>query len=453
MVDSTSPVQDEMKLPFYISREHVLLWVGQTVSGLGDSVFNTTLLLWIVTIIARGQTWAPLAVSGLLVAELLPSFLAGPFAGVFVDRWETQRVLLVMDLVRAALILLLTICTGVVPLKLFLGGHLPAFWQLGAVYLVVLLTSLCSQFFNPARATLTVDIVPDIYRARATGFAQSSMNLVMILGPSLTTPLFFLIGLPWLLVFNAVSFLFSFLMIFHIHLPQRKADRNLQEKEMRHFWQEFGDGVRFLLRERVLTTLLVVMCLVLFSAGLSMPLAIFFATHNLHISTSLYGLLSAANGVGLMVGAVLLGWWGQRIGLGRLFALGTLIVGSVELLYARQTMFWLACTLLVVQGIPNAAINVAFSPLVLKFTPREYLGRVWALILPAMNIAQLVSTALGGYLVSTLFLHFHAHFWGLNLGPYDTLISLSGLISMSAGVFAMLRLYSINASEKMYTNG
>lgn len=339
MVHSPSPVQAEIKLPFYLSRAYLLLWAGQTISGLGDYVFDTTLLLWIVTMLAPGQAWAPLAVSGLLLAESLPSLLAGPFAGVFVDRWETRRVLLAMDLVRAALLVLLTICTEIVPLKLLLGSRLPALWQLGAIYLVVFLTSLCSQFFNPARFTLTADLVPETYRARATGFAQASMNLAMILGPSLAAPLFFVIGLPWLLVFNALSFLFSFLMIFLVHLPQKEATSVRPEQERRSFWREFGDGVRFLSHEPVLVTLLVVMCLVLFSAGLSMPLALFFATQNLHIPTSLYGLLSAANGVGLLAGAVLLGWWGQRLGLARLFALGTLFIGALELLYARQTLF------------------------------------------------------------------------------------------------------------------
>ena len=447
MVHSPSPVQAEIRLPFYISREYVFLWAGQTISGLGDYLFDTTLLLWIVTVIAPGQAWVPLAVSGLLLAESLPAFLVGPFAGVFVDRWETRRVLLAMDLVRAALIGLLTVFAGAVPLKLLPGGRPQALWQLGAIYLVVFLTSLCSQFFNPARLTLSAAIVPEIYRARATGFAQFSMNLAMILGPSLAAPLFFLLGSPWLLLFNASSFLFSFLMIFQVHLPQRKASDVRPRPEARHFWREFGDGVRFLSHQRVLATLVAVMCLVLFSAGLSAPLALFFATQNLHIPTSLYGLLSAANGVGLLVGALLLGWWGQRFGLARLFALGTLLVGILEFVYARQDVFWLACTILVVQGVPNAAMNIAFGPLVLKFTPREYLGRVWALILPAMNLAQLVATALGGYLVGTLFLHFHASLFGLSLGPYDTLISFSGLLSMSAGILALVNLYSLDDSQ------
>ncbi len=449
---SSSSMPLKAKVPFYINRNFVLAWAGQFISMLGDFAFDTTLLLWVAIGIAPGQTWLPLAVSGLLLAEALPGFLVGPLAGVFVDRWAIRPVLLAMDATRAALIGLLILFTGIVPLPFVPGGHLPPFWQLGAIYLVVFLASLCAQFFNPARFTLSGDVVPEAYRARATGFTQSSTNLARILAPALAAPLFFLIGLPWLLLFNAFSFLFSFSMLFQIRLPQSILDKARPTEDTPHFWREFRAGGHFLLHNRTLMTLLITMCLVLFSAGISAPLGIFFATRNLHIDARLYGLLGAANGVGLMVGVALLGWFGQRIGLARLFGLGVVLVGALELLYARQSIFWLACLILVVQGLPNAAMNVAFAPLVLKLVPREFLGRVWALILPAMNTATLISTALTGYLVSTVLQNFHAHFLGLELGSYDTPMSLSALLMLGVGIFALLNLRGVDAAKETTQN-
>ena len=221
-------------MPFYINRNFVLAWAGQFVSILGDVVFDTTLLLWVTVVIAPGQTWLPLAVSGLLLAETLPGFLVGPLAGVFVDRWPIRPVLLAMDVTRAMLIGLLILSTGIVPLPFISGGHLPPFWQLATIYLVVFLASLCAQFFNPARFTLSGDVVPEVYRARATGFTQASTNMALILGPALAAPLFFLIGLPWLLLFNALSFLFSFSMLFQIRLPQSNPDKKRTTGDTRH---------------------------------------------------------------------------------------------------------------------------------------------------------------------------------------------------------------------------
>src|SRR5215472_1992976 len=76
------------------NRNWRLLWLGQSVSLTGDMVFYTTVLLWIATIIARGKTWAPAAASGALIATAVPVLVAGPLAGVWVDRWDRRRTML-----------------------------------------------------------------------------------------------------------------------------------------------------------------------------------------------------------------------------------------------------------------------------------------------------------------------------------------------------------------------
>jgi hypothetical protein len=61
------------KRSFFINRNFALLWGGQAVSVIGDYVFQTMLVLWITTVEARGQSWAPLAVSGVLLAGSIPT--------------------------------------------------------------------------------------------------------------------------------------------------------------------------------------------------------------------------------------------------------------------------------------------------------------------------------------------------------------------------------------------
>ena len=85
------------------NRNWLLLWLGQSVSITGDYVFDTTVVLWIATVIAKGQPWAPAAVGGVLIAAAVPALLVGPFAGVYVDRWDRHRTMLVADACRAAL--------------------------------------------------------------------------------------------------------------------------------------------------------------------------------------------------------------------------------------------------------------------------------------------------------------------------------------------------------------
>src|SRR5262245_29685487 len=103
------------------------------------------MVLWVGTVLAAGQPWAPLAVSGVLIAVLAPVLLIGPFAGVFVDRWDRRRTMLRADLARAGLV------GSLVVLVLLPAGTVPVSGQLAVGYAVVALASVAAQFFNPAR--------------------------------------------------------------------------------------------------------------------------------------------------------------------------------------------------------------------------------------------------------------------------------------------------------------
>ena len=236
---STAPAQ---KTGFLINRNFALLWGGQTVSQFGDFAFTTTLMLWIGAIIAKGQPWAPLAVSGVLVATSIPIVVVGPIAGVFVDRWEKRRTMISMDVIRAALITLLLL-VSIVPLPFFPGGKLPIFWQLGAIYVIIFLAGACAQFFNPSQMALIGDIVEEKVRARASGLSQMTFSFAILVAPPLAAPVLFAFGFQWALLVDAMSFVVSFLSISAIRVPQRvESAAEVQEKQ---FLREFAEGLRF----------------------------------------------------------------------------------------------------------------------------------------------------------------------------------------------------------------
>jgi MFS family permease len=144
-MDTTTavPQPDAARPGLLINRNFALLWAGQSVSALGDILFDTTLILWIATHIAHGRDWAPLAVSGVLFATALPTVVVSPLAGVFADRWESRRTMLLMNALRVGLLaLLLPVAAGLVTSPA--GGSLSVFWQLGEIYVVVVLATICA---------------------------------------------------------------------------------------------------------------------------------------------------------------------------------------------------------------------------------------------------------------------------------------------------------------------
>lgn len=428
----------DRRLGLLINRNFALLWSGQVASTIGDYIFDTTLVLWIATILAKGQPWAPLAVGGVLIAASIPVFALGPFAGVFTDRWNKRRTMLWMDALRAVLIVLLLFFTGITQFI-----HLSVGWQLTAMYGTVLLASACGQFFEPSHLGLFGSILKEEEQAKASSLLQTVMSMGIIVGPTIGTLLFFALGVQLALVLNACSFVISFLTLLAIKLP-REEQGDEEEEAGEGFWREFTEGIRFFAGNRVLTTLLIAGMIVVFGEGCLNILDIFFLQQNLHAADILYGFLGLALGAGLTLGALLAGLLTRRLGVTKTFCLGLLIGGASMLVYARMTSFFLALFVLFIYGVAVAAQNVTATPLVLHKTPASMIGRVGAVFTPLMTLASLLSVALASILDATLLRGLHATVLGISFGPVDSIFMAIGGLSLIAGIYAVISLRGVN---------
>jgi MFS family permease len=422
------------KVPLLINRDYALLAVGQGISFTGDAFLATSAVLWIATQLAGGEAWAPAAVGALAILQTLPQIFVGPFAGVFVDRWAKKPLMLAMDVARAGLLLVLIAIASA-------GVQLPKAALLMALYATVFLITCCSQFFGPARLALVGEIVPDALRPRASGTAQMIAATAGILGPLLAAPLFFLIGPGGALGIDAASFLISFCAIFLIHAPS--AARRSATGERLGFVVEFFEGLHVVRASRVLLTVLVTGVVFMLGGGALNTLSIFFMQQNLHASPAQFGLLGAVEGIGALAGGFFAGAIADRVGIGRLFGLSALLFGVVTLAYSRLTSLAPALALTFLIGLLFASAEVAEAPLILRSTPKEYVGRVAAIMFPSYSVASTISTLAAGWLASALLLDFHAPLFGVALGPVDTIFAGAGLLAASAGLFALIRLRGV----------
>ncbi|HUY77101.1 MAG TPA: MFS transporter, partial [Ktedonobacterales bacterium] len=436
--NQTSAPATRTKPGLLINRNFAALWSGQAISVVGDMVFTTTLVVWIAAQLARGQSWAPLAVSGVLVAAAIPAFLIGPFAGVFVDRLDKRRMMLWMDGLRVFIAAALILATGVVPLPFLPGGRLPLTWTLGAIYAIVFLVNAADQFFRPAMTALIGDLVPEAEQPKAIGLAQASVSIASIIGPAVAAPLFIAFGAQWALLINALSFLVSFATIAAIRAP--RAATSVAPGARPNFARELGEGLRFYVRSRTLMTLLIAAGVVMLGAGAVNTLDIFFTTGNLHAPVSLYGFIGAVFGAGAIVGAILASMFAERLGVGRTLWMSLLLTGVAVVAVSRITSIGPALALFALVGCFITGVNVAVGPLLLRATPRELLGRVSSVITPAVNGATLVGAALAGYLDGDVLRTLHIVALGTTFGPVDTIYGVAGLLIVASAFVALVGL-------------
>jgi hypothetical protein len=95
--------------------------------------------------------------------------------------------------------------------------------------------------------------------------------------------------------------------------------------------------------------------------------------------------------------------------------------------------------------VPLGAINAAASPILLRATPQEYLGRAIATITPVQQLASMASAIGAGWLVSTAWRDFHHVVMGVTFGRIDTVYLLSGLAIVISGLYATVALTRADA--------
>jgi MFS family permease len=426
-----------------INRNFALLWSGQVISNIGDAIFSTALVLWIGAELARGVSWAPMAVAGVFVAEYLPALLVSPAAGVFVDRWPKRPTMLRMDGFRALLI------GSLVTVTLLPEVVIPTPWKLIVVYVAVLMESTAAQFFNPSRFALIGDIVDGAHRDQAVSLSQAVLGLSVVIGPAIAAVLVFTVGVQWALASNALSFAISFCIVFAIRPSRPTAPL----AESRHFWQELVAGLRVLVGDRTLLGVLIARLFSMLGLGTMMALAYFFLTENLRAPAELYGVLSATFGIGAIIAGAIFSLFARRINMARLLWISMLALGVVMVLLARAAAVGPAFAVAFIFGPAFAGVNVATGPLVMSAAPREYVGRVSSVLFPAESLSMIIAIIGASYVDSTILVGFRASLFGIPFGPVDTCFTAAGLITILGGAIVYLYLRGGRARQTTDDSG
>jgi predicted MFS family arabinose efflux permease len=370
---------------FLINRNFRLLAIGQAISNMGDFVYSTTLLIWVFML-----THSAAAVSGVLIAQYLPVFLLGPIAGVFVDRWDRRRTMVMSDSIRAFVALL--------PL------FVPLVFRLPTIYASVFLISTFSRFFMPARTGMLQVIVAEEQQPQAASISQATFALSFIIGPAIASPLYFAVGPVIACIINALSFLISAISVQAIRAskeelhPYHKTKSEHASGGVKDILKELLAGLRFVVHTRALLVVVFLILIAMLGGGALNALDIIFVSQRLQVSSSLYGPLVAIGGLGTLLGAIGAGFLSKKIMPRHILAGSVFLLGLGLVIYAFQTQYILAVVVMFITGIPQGGIDVGFTPILLGTTPRSLIGRVESVIETAMFGVSLISIALAGYL-------------------------------------------------------
>jgi MFS family permease len=377
----------------WTNRDFVKLWSGQTISELGSRITREG-IPWTAVLVLHAGTVQMGFLAALGGAAML---VFGLVAGVWVDRLRRRPILIGADLGRAAIL-------ASVPAAAVAGVL-----SMGQLYAVAALAGILTVFFDVAYQSYLPALVAREQILEGNSKLALSSSIAEIAGPGLTGVLVQLITAPIAILFDAVSFLFSALMVVLIRKPEPPAE----PREPEHLVTETLAGVRFIFREPVLRALGLRSATTFFFMGFFGPLYVLYAIEILHLRPALLGVVIAMGGVGAMVGSVVAPRLVERFGLGRTFVVASLVQGLTNLLIPLAGLVGTPGTLQVLAVaclmVPQLFGDMAFmvygiNEITLRQTvaPEHVLGRVNAgMQLLARGIWPIGSLA-GGFLAAAL---------------------------------------------------
>jgi hypothetical protein len=389
-----------------LNQPFATLWTGGLLSLFGDRVNQTVLAIFIYQ-----QTNSLIATSFVFFAATVPNLVFGSLAGTFVDRVNQKSVLILSDLLRAGIVFVLPIAAVTNTLL---------------VFPVVFLVTTVSIFFRPAREAVIPRIVPNDDLMAANSATWLAETLADIVGYALAGLLVLVLGSNFALAFwfDSATYVVSAALIASVAIP---VVIHRTDPSERTFRGDFLEGWRFLRNDTVLFANTLQGIAGQAAVGVLLPLSAIYALTVIKggsiPGTSVYAFLEGGIGIGNLIGGVVIGLIGSRIGKGRLVIFGYAVTGACIALYSRTDLLPVAIGLMIGMGIANLVFVIPSQTLFQQRVPRDMMARVvsirFSLVLGIMTLA----TGASGVLASV--------FGVANvIGAFGLLACLAGLAGL-----------------------
>lgn len=335
-------------------RNFSLLWWAGLFSEMGNWALQIALPIFIYE-----TTGSTLATGLMFAVGTLPRILLGSAAGVFVDRYDRRRILVVTNLLLFA---------GLLPL-LFVSERL-----LWLVYLIAFMQSVLSLLSGPAENALLPRLVGKEKLASANALNALNNNLGRLIGPALGGLLGGL-GLQAVVIFDALTFLLASGLIGLITVAASQVNHENDQSERRpkvvaglgSVWQEWLEGLNLVRRSRVVSVLFAYVAIVSLGDGVMSSLFIPFVSDVLGGDSPAMGWLFSSQAIGGILGEVIISTVAVRFAPVKLLGWGAISVGLIDAGIFTYPLFFSGAipgvVLFALAGLPVSAWQAGFMTL------------------------------------------------------------------------------------------
>jgi predicted MFS family arabinose efflux permease len=353
------------------------LLASSWISNLGDGISIAA-----GPLLVASQTHDPFLVALAALLQWLPPLVFGLYAGALADRLDRRVIVVTVDLLRAAVLVLLTvsIATDVVSITL--------------VLVAMFLLGTAEVFADNTSSTLLPMLVhrDDLAVANArltTGF----ITVNQLAGPPIGAALF-AAGHAIPFVAQAVVVALGALLASRIVLPPHGR----RPEERTHLRHDIAEAFRWVLHHAAVRTLVLTIFVFNITYGAAWSILVLYATRRLGMGEIGFGLLTTVSAVGGLAGTLSYGWITRRVSLGNLMRIGLVFETFTHLALALTTSPWVAMCIFFVFGAHAFIWGTTSITVRQRAVPSELQGRVGSVNLVGVFGGLVLGSGIGGLL-------------------------------------------------------
>jgi len=349
-------------------RPFALLWSGQTISRLGNSLYRIALAWWVLE-----KTGSATAMGTVLIFSSVPMLIFLLVGGVVTDRTPRLRVMWLSDLLSGLVVSIVAILAATRLLEV---------WH---VYIASILFGLVSAFFNPAATAVIPEITPGELLTSANSLNSLSRQGASIIGPAIGASIVALGGTSLAFGLDALSFFISAACILPIlrsnpELDAVPAALPSAQNGLHSVFTDLREGWQAVAASSWLWITIVIFAFVNVTSGSPMSVSLpFLVNETLHADVALLGLFISVSSVGYVIGAVWLGHYTRIRRRGPLAYLATLLIGVAVVFFGLTTFIPLLAAAAFMEGLAMSVFGLIWDNSLQVMVPRKLLGRVAAI--------------------------------------------------------------------------
>lgn len=358
-------------------KQFAIIYSGQAFSILGSAAVQFAIIWWLTI-----QTESAITLTIASIVGFLPTMFIGPFAGVFIDRYNRKTVMMLAD----GLVALSSAALGAV----FLLVETPPLWVL---YVALFLRGLGSTFHGPAMQAAIPMLVPADMLTKAGGFGNLVNSGSNMLGPVLGAALMAMFPLAGIMLVDIVGAAFAIISLLFIRIPDVP-----RSGEQVHLMADMKEGLRAMRQNKPLMALFFPMMLITI---LYMPMG---ALYPLLVRTHFLGeawhnsVVEFVFAGGMLVASLVLGAWGGMKRRFLMISLSVAVMGIASMISGMlpQSAFFTFVACCFVMGATGTFYNVPLMAYIQETTAPEVMGKVFSLIMTAMTLSMPIGLLIAG---------------------------------------------------------